>query len=185
MRLSDTLWILLLLLLMVLCGAPGCYWERPTDNRGLNRHRTSCHFFNKASVLATEKRRQRARNATLANQLSSVQVSNCFLQMDSDFDAGSLIPGLSWCQQRNLLGGQRPLRAGLTRVRAHLTPTIPSNAIAKPRSTETRALLGAPGPAASHDGSYHLENERNDVAMDSEGPAVGNGTELDILHLYL
>jgi hypothetical protein len=56
---------------MVSCGAQGCSWERATDNRGLNRHRGSCHFFKKSGILATQKRLQRARNATLANLVSS------------------------------------------------------------------------------------------------------------------
>jgi hypothetical protein len=77
------------------------------------------------------------------------------------------------------------LRARLARGRAHLGPIAPYNALAKSRSNEARALLGAPGPAASHDGSHYLENEQNDVVMDSEGPAFGNGTEPDILHAYL
>lgn len=69
---SQTLssWIVVLLsglfLLMVSCGAPGCSWERATDTRGLNRHRASCHSYKKCSVLATQKRQERAKDAAVS-----------------------------------------------------------------------------------------------------------------------
>lgn len=58
---------LVLLVLMVSCSAPGCSWERATDARGLSRHRASCHFYKKSSVLASQKRQQRATQAVAAN----------------------------------------------------------------------------------------------------------------------
>jgi hypothetical protein len=72
---------------MVSCGAQGCSWEKVTDNRGLNRHRTGCRFFKRSSTLANEKRLQRARNATSANLAlglsgPSSQVSKFSLQMN-------------------------------------------------------------------------------------------------------
>jgi hypothetical protein len=57
----------LLFLLMVACDAPGCFWERPTDSRGLTMHRTSCHFYKRASSLASRRRQDRAREAVLLN----------------------------------------------------------------------------------------------------------------------
>lgn len=65
MRLLESFSILLLLFAMVSCGALGCSWEKTTDNRGLSRHRASCHLFKRSSILATQKRQQRARDATL------------------------------------------------------------------------------------------------------------------------
>jgi hypothetical protein len=41
----------------------GCLWEKDTDSRGLSRHRATCRHYQKASTLATEKRRERARNS--------------------------------------------------------------------------------------------------------------------------
>lgn len=69
MHLGRFGWIALLLLfiLMVLCGASGCSWERVTDTRGLSRHRASCHFYRKSSTLAAKKRQERAREAVFSN----------------------------------------------------------------------------------------------------------------------
>lgn len=64
---AGSLWIVALFsslfLLMVLCGATDCSWEKATDARGLSRHRTSCHSYKKSSLLATQKRRERAKEA--------------------------------------------------------------------------------------------------------------------------
>jgi hypothetical protein len=88
--LLDTLWILLLLIPMVSCGAHGCSWGGTTDGRGLNRHRASCSFFKRATVVASQKRLQRARDATLANsdrsesRLGNIsQVSQSLCRMSS------------------------------------------------------------------------------------------------------
>jgi hypothetical protein len=66
MRLLETLWILFLFFAMVTCGAQGCSWERATDTRGLSRHHASCRFYKKSSVLATQKRRERVKDAVSA-----------------------------------------------------------------------------------------------------------------------
>ncbi|KIK32956.1 hypothetical protein CY34DRAFT_813946 [Suillus luteus UH-Slu-Lm8-n1] len=69
MRLPDVFLILLLFFLMVSCGAQNCSWERATNSRGLNQHRASCKFFKKSSVLASQKRLQRARDAATLGAL--------------------------------------------------------------------------------------------------------------------
>ncbi|KAG1717827.1 hypothetical protein EDD22DRAFT_855856 [Suillus occidentalis] len=149
---QNILWIVFLFLSMVSCGAQGCSWERATDNRGLNRHRTACHFFKKSSILATEKRLQRVRNATSTKRLDG-----------SD--------KLRTSQRDPLL--ERARRVG---VRVHPRPFAPWKPLEKPRSSETRTLSSAPGPASSHS-----ENEQNDVMMDSEGPTFGDEFKPDIL----
>lgn len=58
---------LFLSLLMVLCGALDCSWERAMDTRGLSRHRASCLSYKKSSVLATKKRQERVKEAAFAN----------------------------------------------------------------------------------------------------------------------
>lgn len=69
MHLGRSVWIALLVsfILMVLCGALGCSWERVTDTCGLSRHRASCHSYRKSSTLATQKRQERAREAVFSN----------------------------------------------------------------------------------------------------------------------
>lgn len=75
MRLSQLPWpgivLLIVVVSMVLCGAPHCSWERGTDFRGLSRHRSVCKHFQKASTLATERRRDRARGSIQTLQKSS------------------------------------------------------------------------------------------------------------------
>lgn len=64
MRCSEILWTgALFYLLMVVCGAQGCSWERTTDNRGLTRHRASCRYYKRASTLASQRRHDRAKEA--------------------------------------------------------------------------------------------------------------------------
>jgi hypothetical protein len=58
---------LLFFLVMVSCEAPGCSWERKTDNRGLTRHRAVCPFYKRSSTLASQKRQDRAKGAALSN----------------------------------------------------------------------------------------------------------------------
>lgn len=60
---------------MVLCGALVCSWERATDTRGLSRHRTSCHFYKRSSVLATQKRQERAKEAVSTNLAANLPQS--------------------------------------------------------------------------------------------------------------
>jgi hypothetical protein len=49
---------------MVSCNAPGCSWEKATtDARGLSRHRATCRFYHNSTVLANQKRQERARQA--------------------------------------------------------------------------------------------------------------------------
>jgi hypothetical protein len=60
---------------MVFCGAQGCSWEKATDNRGLDRHRVSCSFFRRSSVLATQKQLEHARNATAANCVANMSMN--------------------------------------------------------------------------------------------------------------
>jgi hypothetical protein len=86
------------------------------------------------------------------------------------FNVGWLI--LNSCRQRDPLL-ERARRVG---VRVHPRPFAPWKPLEKPRSSETRALSSAPGPASSHS-----ENEQNDVMMDSEGPTFGDEFEPDIL----
>lgn len=69
--LAGSFWIVAVLsslfIFMVLCGSIGCSWEKATDARGLNRHRASCHFYKKSSLLATQQRRERAKESVAAN----------------------------------------------------------------------------------------------------------------------
>lgn len=71
MRVAS-LWVVILLSFVVLlamvsqCGALGCSWETTKDARGLNRHRASCHLYKRHSVLATQKRREHAKEASRA-----------------------------------------------------------------------------------------------------------------------
>jgi hypothetical protein len=67
----ELIWIFLLL--MVSCGAAGCSWERKTDSRGLNRHRTTCHFYKTSTVLASLKRQERAKEAVITNFTGKAQ----------------------------------------------------------------------------------------------------------------
>jgi hypothetical protein len=69
MRFAEIVWtgFLLFFIVMVACEAPGCSWERKTDIRGLTRHRAACHFFKRSSTLASQKRQERAKEATLSN----------------------------------------------------------------------------------------------------------------------
>jgi hypothetical protein len=60
---------------MVSCEAPGCSWERKTDNRGLDRHRAACHFYKRSSTLASQKRQDRAKEAVLSNVLPNPAAS--------------------------------------------------------------------------------------------------------------
>ncbi|KAG2032650.1 hypothetical protein BDR03DRAFT_935890 [Suillus americanus] len=55
---------------MVSCGALHCTWERNTDFRGLSRHRSTCRYYQRASTLATQKRRDRAQESTLQHLTS-------------------------------------------------------------------------------------------------------------------
>jgi hypothetical protein len=73
-RLPWTL-LLILVLSMVSCGAIRCSWKRDTDFRGLSRHRSTCHHYQKASTLATQKRRDRARELVEALQKSTPQLT--------------------------------------------------------------------------------------------------------------
>lgn len=60
---------------MVSCGALRCLWERDTDFRGLDRHRTTCKYYQKESKLAAEKRRDRARESVSQNSRSRLTAS--------------------------------------------------------------------------------------------------------------
>lgn len=75
MHLLQSFSVLLLLFTMVSCGAQSCSWEKATDSRGLSRHRASCHFYKRSSILAMQKRQQRARDATLATLVSTQSVN--------------------------------------------------------------------------------------------------------------
>ncbi|KAG2050289.1 hypothetical protein BDR06DRAFT_974658 [Suillus hirtellus] len=73
-------WFIIILLssgflLMVLCGALGCSWERAMDTCGLSRHCTSCHFYKRSSILATQKRQERAKEAVSANLAANLPQS--------------------------------------------------------------------------------------------------------------
>jgi len=65
----------LFLSLMVSCGGQGCSWERATDTRGLNRHRASCRFYKKSSILATRKRQEHAKEAVSAHLAHDLSVN--------------------------------------------------------------------------------------------------------------
>jgi hypothetical protein len=73
----------LFLSLMVSCGALGCSWERATDARGLNRHRASCHLFKKTSVLASQKRQERAKEAAFAHLAADLSVNTSHVSSPS------------------------------------------------------------------------------------------------------
>ncbi|KAG1718260.1 hypothetical protein EDD22DRAFT_855552 [Suillus occidentalis] len=45
------------------CGALHCSWEKDTDFRGLDRHRSTCKYYQRESTLAAQKRRDRARES--------------------------------------------------------------------------------------------------------------------------
>jgi hypothetical protein len=64
--------LVLIFVLMVACGALRCVWERDTDFRGLDRHRTTCKHYQKESKLAAEKRRDRARESASQNLRSQL-----------------------------------------------------------------------------------------------------------------
>lgn len=64
------LFVIFLLLLMVSCGALHCSWEKKTDLHGLSRHRSTCKLYQKASTLATQKRRDRVKE--LSNTLQKM-----------------------------------------------------------------------------------------------------------------
>jgi hypothetical protein len=71
---ADSLWIAFLsglLLLMVSCGASRCLWERATDARGLSKHRAGCHFYKKSSILASQRRHERAKEAVATHSTIS------------------------------------------------------------------------------------------------------------------
>ncbi|KAG1815362.1 hypothetical protein EV424DRAFT_1348472 [Suillus variegatus] len=71
---AESLWIAFLsslLLLMVSCGASRCSWERATDARGLSRHHASCHFYKKSSVLASQRRLERAKEAVFTHSTTT------------------------------------------------------------------------------------------------------------------
>ncbi|KAG1835371.1 hypothetical protein DFJ58DRAFT_847422 [Suillus subalutaceus] len=59
--------------------ALGCSWERTMDNRGLSRHRASCHFFKKASSLASWKRQNRAKEAFMNSSKANTSQSAAVL----------------------------------------------------------------------------------------------------------
>jgi hypothetical protein len=63
----SLLFILKQLELMVTtsCNAPGCFWEKGTyeASRGLSRHRATCQHYQKSRSLASQKRRERAKQA--------------------------------------------------------------------------------------------------------------------------
>ncbi|KAG1822445.1 uncharacterized protein BJ212DRAFT_1476874 [Suillus subaureus] len=69
--LTGSLWIVTVLsslfIFMVSCSSIGCSWEKATDACGLSRHRTSCHFYKKSSLLATQQRWERAKESVTAN----------------------------------------------------------------------------------------------------------------------
>lgn len=68
---ARTIWLVLLLLFvysMISCNAPGCSWEKATNgtstsSRGLNRHHATCKLYQRSSLLASQKRQERAREA--------------------------------------------------------------------------------------------------------------------------
>jgi hypothetical protein len=64
--------LLFLLLIMVTCDAPGCSWGKKTDTRELSRHRASCHFYKKFSILSSQKRQECAKEAVSANAVLHV-----------------------------------------------------------------------------------------------------------------
>jgi hypothetical protein len=64
--------LFIIFVLMVTCGAFLCLWERNTDFRGLDRHRTACKHYQKESKLAAEKRRDRARESASQNLRSQL-----------------------------------------------------------------------------------------------------------------
>ncbi|KAG0691770.1 hypothetical protein DFH29DRAFT_883759, partial [Suillus ampliporus] len=70
---------LVLLLFMVTislrCNAMGCSWAKETDPRGLSRHRATCRKYQKASTLATEKRRERAKESIQLSQKLTTSIS--------------------------------------------------------------------------------------------------------------
>lgn len=79
---------------MVSCGAPGCQWERKTDNRGLNRHRASCHLYKKVNSLASRRRQDRTKEAVISNLISNSSTStsvsdSCFgFELPAQADPG-------------------------------------------------------------------------------------------------
>lgn len=60
---------------MVSCGTLRCAWEKDTDFRGLSRHRSTCKHYQKASTLAAQKRRDRARESMKSLESSPSQIT--------------------------------------------------------------------------------------------------------------
>ncbi|KAG2360045.1 hypothetical protein BDR07DRAFT_1378253 [Suillus spraguei] len=47
----------------LLCNAPGCSWEKATDSQGLTRHHATCKLYQRSSVISSQKRQERAKDA--------------------------------------------------------------------------------------------------------------------------
>jgi hypothetical protein len=77
--------VLFLLMMVFQCGALGCSWERAKDARGLSRHRASCHLYKRYSVLATQKRRERAKEASHHDAVSSPTKQSAVFLNEVDF----------------------------------------------------------------------------------------------------
>lgn len=73
------------LTVMVSCNAPGCGWERATDNRGLSRHRASCHFYKRVSSLASRRRHDRAKEAVISSFIPKPSAGTSVSDSDSCF----------------------------------------------------------------------------------------------------
>lgn len=69
MRIPDRPpWVVLSLIFLLMvtvpllrCNGAGCSWAKDTDARGLSRHHATCKSYQKSSTLATEKRREQAK----------------------------------------------------------------------------------------------------------------------------
>lgn len=121
---AESLWIAFLsslLLLMVSCGASRCSWERATDARGLSRHHASCHFYKKSSVLASQRRLERAKEAVFTHSTTTSihrQAGSSTGNRDSDLSKSvnnlhvscpsDLVCNLSSCRLQRL-GRPRPI----------------------------------------------------------------------------
>jgi hypothetical protein len=66
---SSSCWILFLVFILSIiimvtsCGALHCSWEKDTDFRGLDRHHSTCKYYQRESTLAAQKRQDRARES--------------------------------------------------------------------------------------------------------------------------
>jgi hypothetical protein len=114
MRLSRTPWILfhIFILFMVSCGASRCSWSKDTDFRGLDRHRSICNHYQRASRLASQKRRDRAKEV-VQTQLTATGVTSTTGAAAAMVSYESISSAVTWTHPLLLLRRLSSDRSGL------------------------------------------------------------------------